>query len=67
MEVQYKLVSSLIQTLKAEVLWIFAYTEWIVVKGAMDKETGLGTAFNISLLLVFGTIGVYLWRAFRTR
>ena len=65
-EAQYHLARLMVQALKAEVIWIFVYNQWITIKGAMGKEMGLGTAFlSISLLLVFGTIGVYIWRAFR--
>ncbi|WP_308898672.1 DUF1648 domain-containing protein [Candidatus Desulfosporosinus nitrosoreducens] len=64
--VQYHLARLMVQALKAEVIWIFFYIEWISIKGAMGKGVGLGSAFLIiSLLLVFGTIGIYIWRAFR--
>jgi len=67
-EVQYHLAKLMVQALKAEVIWIFFYIEWISIKDAMGKGMGLGTAFlTISLLLVFGTIGVYIWRAFRVK
>ena len=65
-EVQYKIGRSMVQTLKAEVLWIFAYINWISVQGALKKGMALGTAFLlVSFLLVFGTIGIYISRAFR--
>ena len=58
----------MVQALKAEVIWIFFYIEWISIKDAMGKGMGLGWAFLIiSLLLVFGTIGVYICRAFRVK
>ncbi|MDR3584250.1 MAG: DUF1648 domain-containing protein [Desulfosporosinus sp.] len=67
-EAQYHLVRLMVQVLKAEVIWILVYIQWISVKGAMGKGMGLGTAFlSISLLLVFGTIGVYIWRSFRVK
>jgi len=65
---QYHLARLMVQALKAEVIWIFVYFEWISIIDAMGKEMGLGIAFPIiSLLLIFGTIGVYIWRAFRVK
>ena len=56
----------MVQVLKVEVIWILVYIQWISVKGAMGKGMELGTTFlPICLLLVFGTISVYVWRAFR--
>jgi hypothetical protein len=67
-EVQYKLDRLILQILKAEVLWIFAYINWICVQGAFDKGTDLGNAFlSVSLSLIFATIGVYIWRSFRVK
>jgi len=65
---QYKIGRSMIQILKVEVIWILAYINWIMVQGALDKSMNLGNAFlSVSLLLVFGTIGIYIWRAFRAK
>lgn len=67
-EVQYKLVRLMLQMLKAEVIWIFAYINWISIQGAFDKGMDLGNSFLIVVLLsVFGTVGVYFWKAFRAR
>ena len=65
---QYHLARLMVQALKTEVIWIFVYIERISIKDAMGKGMGLGIAFpTISLLLVFGTIGIYIWRAFRVK
>ncbi|TGE38155.1 DUF1648 domain-containing protein [Desulfosporosinus fructosivorans] len=67
-EEQYRLARLMVQVLKVEVIWIFFYIEWISIKAAMSKAMGLGKAFMIiSLILVFSTIGVYIWRAFRVK
>lgn len=46
-EVQYKIGRSMIQILKVEVIWIYAYINWICVQGAFDKGMVLGNAFLI--------------------
>ncbi|MDR3584316.1 MAG: DUF1648 domain-containing protein [Desulfosporosinus sp.] len=67
-ESQYHVARIMVQALKLEVTWIFVYIQWITIKGALGREIGLGITFLIiSLLLVFGTIGVYMWRAFRDK
>lgn len=66
--VQYKIGRLMVQMLKAEVVWIFAYINWISIKGAFVKGMVVGNAFLIiSFLIVFGTIGVCIWRASRAK
>ncbi len=65
---QYALASLLVQALRAEALWVFAYMEWGMVQTALGRATGLGGWFlAAALAAVFGTIAVYLVAAARAR
>ncbi|WP_088224972.1 DUF1648 domain-containing protein [Desulfosporosinus sp. FKB] len=67
-EIQYKLARLMVQALKMEVIWIFAYIQWRTIEGAMGKELGLGIGFIlISILLPLVTLIFYIWRAFKAK
>ena len=53
---------------KAEIVWMFVFTEWQSIQVAMGRAGGLGGQFlPIVLAVVFGTIGYYIWRGYQLR
>ncbi|MGR6835880.1 DUF1648 domain-containing protein [Syntrophomonas erecta] len=61
-EFQYLMARYLIAVLKVEIIWLFAYIEWIIIKVALGKTTGLGNLFlPVFLLVMLGTLGVYFY------
>lgn len=59
---QYRLARTLLTWLKAELVWIFAYIEWSIVRVAQGEATSMGVAFlPVMLIVMFGTLGIYLW------
>jgi hypothetical protein len=58
---QYAIACSLLNWLKAELVWLFAYMEWQMVLSAANQSMGLGFwALPLFLLVVFGTVGIWL-------
>jgi uncharacterized membrane protein len=52
--------------IKAEVCWMFAYLCLAMVRNGMGLQMGLGSWFlPATLVVVFGTCGIYLMRIFR--
>jgi uncharacterized membrane protein len=52
--------------IKVEVCWMFAYLCLAMVRNGMGLQAGLGTWFlPVTLVVVFGTCGIYLMRIFR--
>ena len=51
-EAQYHLAKLMVQALKAEVIWIFFYIEWISIKDAMGKGMGLGMGLSNYLIII---------------
>ncbi len=50
---------------KAEVCWMFAYLCLAMVRNGMGLQVGLGAWFlPVTLVVVFGTCGIYLGRIF---
>ncbi|WP_088225226.1 DUF1648 domain-containing protein [Desulfosporosinus sp. FKB] len=67
-EIQYQIARLMVQSLKAEVIWIFAYIQWRTIEGAIGKELGLGIGFIlISILLPLVTLIFYIWQAFKAK
>jgi len=65
---QYQIAVGLIRWLKLELVWEFAFIEWQIILAASGKALGLNVAFLlIILLVVFGTVGYYLWQAYQNR
>lgn len=65
---QYQIACSLINWLKAETIWLYAYTEWKIVDLATAETPTLGLWFlPISLIIIFGTMGYWLWQSFLAR
>lgn len=67
-ERQYRIGRIMVQSLKAELIWILAYIQFGTIWVAMGKMNGLGFAFLfISLLVVFGTMALCLIQGYRSR
>lgn len=65
---QYRFARQMIIVLKTELVWIFAYINWQTMQTALGRAQGLGPAFlPIFLLMVFGSVGFYLYKGFQTR
>ncbi|MGI6679205.1 MAG: DUF1648 domain-containing protein [Dehalobacterium sp.] len=65
---QYRLARSLLGWMKAEIIWLFLYITWVTVLVALGRQDGMGPAFIfVSLGVIFGTVGVYFFRAARAR
>jgi len=66
--VQYKLARTAIICLKTELVWIFTYIDWTIIQVAMNRARGLGNEFLLLVVLVvFGTLGFYIYRANKMR
>ncbi|ACZ37661.1 DUF1648 domain-containing protein [Sphaerobacter thermophilus] len=59
---QYRLARTLMTWLKAELVWLFAFLEWSIVRTAQGESTGIGVVFlPVMLIVLFGTLGIYFW------
>ena len=62
-EKQYLMASTFIRVLNVETIAIFFYIQMSIV-GAMSNDKGLSIAFlPISLFIMFGSIGFYIYKA----
>ncbi|NLL53485.1 MAG: DUF1648 domain-containing protein [Peptococcaceae bacterium] len=67
-ERQYLIGRTMVISLKAELIWLFAYIEFSTIQVAMGKSNGLGKAFlPITLIIVFGTIVICLVKGYKAR
>ncbi len=67
-EVQYRNARMMIVCLKTGIVWLFGYIEWVTVQVAMGKAAGLGASFlPVFLLLMFGTVGFFIYRMVKYR
>jgi len=64
---QYYLARSLLGWMKAEIIWLFAGLEWQTVQTALGKSEGLGMLTWPPLLIIFGTIGIYMYKSYQAR
>lgn len=66
--VQYQLGRSLLVWMKAELIWLLALILWQQVQVAVGQgETMNNGSIFTGLIVIFGTVGVYLWQAYRAR
>nr|MBN2277077.1 DUF1648 domain-containing protein [candidate division Zixibacteria bacterium] len=66
-EKQYRLVRRFLSVIKIEIIWVFAFINWIAIKVAFGQCNGLGILFlPLFLILVFGTIGIYINKSSNT-
>ena len=67
-EIQYRLAIRMLRITKVLVLLMFAYLNYKTILTAIGKATGLGLVFlPVFLLLLFGTIGIYLVQALNNK
>jgi len=67
---QYQMACSFLNWLKVEMIWIFAYTEWMIYYLATSSQPKFGWIFFPLILLiisVFSTTGFFLRQAFLAR
>lgn len=65
---QYHLARVLLAFMKAETVWLFAYIEWQTIQVALGKAEGLGAAFlPVFMGVVFGTLGIYVYKGYKER
>jgi uncharacterized membrane protein len=61
---QYYFAASLVDILKAELMWLFAIITWQAIRVALGQAAGLGIAFLPIVLVVMGaTVIIHLYRA----
>lgn len=54
--------------LKTEIVFLFAFIEWQTIQLAMGKADGVGIWFLPgTLLVIFGTVGICMYRSYRSR
>jgi uncharacterized membrane protein len=65
---QYKLARIFICMLKLELILLFTFLELITIFVATGKAEGLGIEFlPIFMIMIFGTIGTYIWQSYKAR
>lgn len=66
--VQYQLARSLLLWMKVELIWLFVLILWQQVQVALGNLEAMNTGLVLGgLMVVFGTVGVYLRKAFLAR
>lgn len=66
-ERQYALVSKMVLTMKLELIMIFTYLQYATIQGAYSKFALGGWFLPATLILVFGTLGVYLFNSVKAK
>lgn len=65
---QYMLARTFLCWLKFELVVLFTCIEWTIIQVAFGKSSGLGIGFlPFFMIIVFGTIGIYFWLAYKAR
>ena len=67
-ESQYRLGTRMIRMLKVLIMILFAWICWAMIQGAQSENPSIGAGF-IWIILggVFGTLGWYMWAAYREK
>ena len=67
-ERQYRLARNMISILKAEIIWVFTLINWAAIGVALERCRGLGVMFlPIFLTIIFGTIGIYIYKSIKAK
>lgn len=67
-EKQYQIGRAMVVSLKAELVWLFAYMEFGTIQVSMGKTDGLGMIFlPITLIVIFGTVAFFLVKGYKAR
>jgi uncharacterized membrane protein len=65
---QYQIACSMLNWLKTEMVWLFAYIEWQILNLATTETPNLGIWFMpVSLIVIFGTIAYWLSQSVMAR
>lgn len=66
--IQYYLARSLLAWIKAEIVWLFVWLNWLTIQTSLGHIAGLGwVAMPIILIITFVTIVVYFQQAWQSR
>lgn len=57
----------LTQCMKMEMTWLFAALEWASIQVALGAQENLGMTVLVGLVIIFGTMAIYLVHMFRAR
>lgn len=67
-EIQYKYAVRMMRLLKMEIILLFTYIQFTVVKTAFSGGSNLGNWFlPVFLTVLFGTIGIYIYKSLKAR
>jgi uncharacterized membrane protein len=65
---QYRLARTFLAWLNFAIIWFFAYIEWRTVGVAAGRFTGLGSgAVFVFLVMILGSMAVYIYQAYKAR
>ena len=65
-ERQYKIATKLLRFLNTIIVCVFCYITYATIQTALGKQSGLGSYFTpIFMVLIFGTIGIYLYKSIK--
>jgi uncharacterized membrane protein len=65
---QYQIAISLLDWLKTEFVWQLAYIVWLIMEMARLGTSGLSwLLLPVIMVIIFGTVGFYLWQAYRNK
>jgi uncharacterized membrane protein len=65
---QYQIACSMLNFLKTEMIWLFAYIDWQIFYLANTETPNLGIWFlPVSLIIIFGTLAYWLSQSFLAR
>jgi len=68
--IQYKLVRIWLLSLKIEIIILFFITHWIIVSKALNKHlpNKILVIFHIcALIIILGTVGIYIYKSNKTK
>ena len=66
--VQYRLALTMMYWLRAEMIWLFTLIQWQIVVAANSPTYGFNTLVTLlPLVIVFCTVGIYFWSAWKAR
>lgn len=65
---QYKNARAMLIVLKTEVVYLFAYMQWITIEGALNNTLGLSPWFIvIAMIFIFGSIGYFIYKSVKLK
>lgn len=66
--IQYYLARAMLAWIKTEMIWMFAWINYQTIQVALGMGRGLGVVFMPATILVMvGTVGIYLRQAFQSQ